>query len=170
MKELFLDIETTGLDPHTGQIIEITILKESGQCLLSTRYNIDPALQTPEVIQAALDYNKLSLDELSFYQPLDKDGITFIATLLKNSLVIAHNVEFDKAFLEQTSLRLTAQNLFKSVKWDCTMQRLAKSKSIKSGRVKLPNMQSHNVPHSSLHDCQNARLLWQSFTPQDWNW
>ena len=170
MKELFLDIETTSLDPLTGQIIEITILKESGQCLLSTRYSIDQTLQTPEVIKAALNYNKLSLDELSLYRPLDKDEITFIATLLKNNLVIAHNVEFDKAFLEQTSLRLTSKNIFKSVKWECTMQRLAKSKGIKSGRVKLPNMQSHNVPHSSLHDCQNARLLWQSFTPQDWNW
>lgn len=170
MKELFLDIETTSLDPLTGQIIEIAIVDSTGRCLLSTRYNIDPTLQTPEEIQSALDYNKLSLDELSLYRPLDADEIIFIATLLKNSLVIAHNFEFDKAFLEQTSLRLTAQNLFKSVKWNCTMQRLAKSKGIKSGRVKLPNMQSHNVPHSSLHDCQNARLLWQSFTPQDWNW
>ena len=176
-KKVFLDLETTGLIPQSGQIVEIAIVDEIGRCLLSTRYNINPTLclQTAAEIDAALAYNKLTRDELSLYRPIDKFDLSTIEAILTSAEVtIGHNIGFDKSFLEATSERVLGYNCFKSVKWECTMEMLAKSKKIKSGRVKLPNMQLGAIAHSALSDCQNARLLWLSLSlteksSPDWN-
>ena len=133
-RKIFLDVETTGLDPLTSQIVEIAIIDETGRCLLSTRYNLDSALhlQTDREIDAALSYNRLTREELALYRPIDKYDLSTIEAILTSAEVtIGHNINFDKAFLEVTSERVLGYNCFKSVKWECTMQMLAKSKGIK---------------------------------------
>jgi DNA polymerase III epsilon subunit-like protein len=177
-KKIFLDSETTGLDPKTGQIVEIAIVDETGRCLLSTRYNLDCTLQlqTDKEIDAALEYNKLTREELSLYRPIDKFDLSTIEAILTSAEVaIGHNVSFDKSFLESTSERVLGYNCFEAVKWECTMDMLAKAKGIKSGRVKLPCMQLSAIAHSALSDAQNARLLYQSLDTTkelspEWNW
>jgi DNA polymerase III epsilon subunit-like protein len=177
-KKVFLDLETSSLDPQAGQIVEIAIVDETGRCLLSTRYNLDHTLhlQTDKEIDAALEYNKLTREELSLYRPIDKFDLSTIEAILTSAEVtIGHNISFDKSFLESTSERVLGYNCFESVKWECTMAMLAKSKGIKSGRVKLPCMQLDAIAHSALSDAQNARLLYQSLEPSEnkspeWNW
>jgi DNA polymerase III epsilon subunit-like protein len=176
MRKLFLDLETTGLDPLTGQILEIAIIDETGRCLHSTRYNIDESLrlESDEEINAALEYNKLSREELALYLPLDKFSLLALEALLTCNEVIGHNISFDKSFLEASSNRILGYNCFQSVTWTCTMAMLAKSKSIKSGRVKLPNMKLNAIAHSALSDADNCRLLYQALQPKppsaEWNW
>jgi DNA polymerase III epsilon subunit-like protein len=164
-KTLFIDLETTSLCPLTGEIIEIAIVDEAGRCLLSTRYNIDESLKlkSNREIDSALEYNKLSREELSLYRSIDRfDLSTIQAILLSASLVVGHNVSFDASFLSETSKRILGYDCFANVEYTCTMALLAKSKSIKSGRVKLPNMQLASIAHSALSDAQNCRLLYQS--------
>jgi DNA polymerase III epsilon subunit-like protein len=164
-KTIFLDLETTSLNPLMGEVVEIAIVDEAGRCFLSTRYNIDESLrlQSSKETDAALEYNKLSRKELALYRSIDKFDLSTIEAILNSSdLVIAHNAEFDKAFLEKTSERILGYNCFQSLKWDCSMAKLAKARGIKSGRIKLPNMQLDSVPHSALSDAQNCRLLYQS--------
>jgi DNA polymerase III epsilon subunit-like protein len=178
MNNIFIDIESTGLDHKTGQIVEIAIVDSTGRCLLSTRYDVDYnlKLQPLQEIKAALDYNRLTEDVLSLYKPIDKHNLSLIEAILTQAdLVIAHNADFDRSFLEETSNRLLGFNCFKSIKWGCSMALLAKSKGIKSGRVKLPNMQLGNIPHSALSDAQNCRLLYQSLelsssSEPTWDW
>lgn len=176
-KTVFIDLETTSLIAEVGQIVEVAIVDVAGRCLLSTRYNVDESLrlQTAEEIDGALSYNKLQREELSLYRPIDKFDLSTIEAILNYSdLVVAHNFNFDKAFLEETSKRILGYNCFQSLTWACSMAKLAKDRGIKSGRVKLPVMQLDSIAHSALSDCQNARLLWLSLTPDenaapDWN-
>ncbi len=170
MKTFYLDLETSSLDPKTGQILEIAIVDDTGRCLLSTRYNVDESLklQTADEIDGALAYNKLSRKELGLYRPIDKFDLSTVYRILTSAdLVVAHNAEFDKSFLEKTSERVLGYNCFQHLKWECSMTKLAKKRGIKSGRVKLPNMQLDSIAHSALSDCQNARLLWMSMTPDE---
>lgn len=175
MKNLFVDVETTGLNPAISQVVEIAIINETGRCLLSTRYAVDLTLNLQHIndINTALEYNKLSFNELALYTPLNKYGLMQIAALLAGNKVIAHNSEFDKAFLEAASDRVLGYNCFNEIPWDCSMKALAKSKGIKSGRIKLPCMSLDSIAHSALSDAQNCRLLWQSLTEEknnDWQW
>jgi DNA polymerase III epsilon subunit-like protein len=177
-KTLFLDCETTGLDPLAAQIVEIAIVDEVGRCVLATRYNIDESLrlQSDKEIDSALEYNKLSREELSLYHPIDKFDLSTIEAILNSAdLVVGHNINFDASFLSETSKRILGHDCFANVEYTCTMTMLAKSKGIKSGRVKLPNMQLDNIAHSALSDAQNCRLLYQSLKPSEnsspeWNW
>lgn len=173
MKTFFLDFETTGLNVELAQIVEVAIIDETGRCLLSTRYKpSNLGLQTELEIQEALDYNKLSLEELNLYPELDRQSLHLLCKILTSAdIICSHNVEFDKAFLEKESYRLFNHNLFYELNWICTMKLYAKSKNIKAGRIKLPNMQLDSVPHSALSDAQNARLLYQSLqgpSKNDW--
>ncbi len=177
LKKLFIDLETSSLDPKTGQIVEIAIVDSIGRCMLSTRYdaNFGLNLQTDKEIDAALAYNKLTREELSLYRPIDKFDLSTIEAILTSAdLVVAHNAKFEKSFLEQTSERELGYNCFQSVTWACSMELLAKSKNIKSGRAKLPNMSLESIAHSALSDAQNCRLLYQSLTTElsapVWDW
>lgn len=176
-RKIFLDVETTGLIAATSQIVEIAIVDETGRCLLSTRYNLDPelSLQTDKEIDSALEYNKLTRKDLSLYRPIDKFDLSTIECITAMNTVIGHNISFDKSFLEATSERVLGYNCFKSVEWECTMAMLAKDKRIKSGRIKLPNMSLDSIAHSALSDAQNARLLYKSLSSDeslepDWVW
>lgn len=172
----FLDVETTGLNPNKSQIVEIAIVDETGRCLHSTRYDFyRNGLQTDTEIDAALAYNKLTREELSFYPKCSLEELRFICNILKRAnYVVAHNVAFDSAILKETSIRLCGEDLFNDINYKCSMLKLAEQKGIKSGRIKLPNLQLNPIAHSALSDAQNCRLLWLSLNTElqinDWNW
>lgn len=168
---IFLDVETTGLNCATCSIVELAIVDETGRCLLSTRYA--PTGLISKENEEALEYNKLDLDDLLLYPTLGKEELNLIKRLFKNQIVVAHNVEFDSKFLIKTSMEVFGENIFKEVDWVCSMKLYAASKNIKSGRIKLPNLQTDSIPHSALSDTQNCRLLYQSLTKTsnpEWNW
>lgn len=173
---VFLDLETTGLDLEKSQIVEIAIVNEAGRCLHSTRYDFyRNDLQTDVEIDAALAYNKLSREELNFYPKCSLEELQFILNILKRAdYVVAHNAAFDSAILKETSIRFCNEDIFQSINYECSMKKLAKQKGIKSGRIKLPNMQLDSIAHSALSDVQNCRLLWLSLNTElkanDWNW
>jgi DNA polymerase III epsilon subunit-like protein len=175
----FIDLETTGLEHDKVQIVELAIVCETGRCLLSTRYGLNPTinLQTDSEIDAALSYNKLTREELGLYGKMTSDSLFDIYNLLAcRDFVVAHNSGFDYGVLKETSLRLIGKDIFKDLIWKCSMKEFAKEKGIKSGRVKLPNLQLNPIAHSALSDVQNCRLLWASLeinkenSSSDWNW
>jgi DNA polymerase III epsilon subunit-like protein len=170
--ELFIDLETTGLTFETAQIVELAIVDINGRCLLSTRYGLDNTLklQTATEIDKALEYNKLTRDELELYPPMGLNALALVHEILKSgSLVVGHNISYDMGILTATSTRLFGSDIFRDLKTYCTMGYYAKSLGIKSGRKKLPNLQLDSVPHSALSDVQNCRLLYQQLNPPSVN-
>ncbi|MFZ9820311.1 MAG: DNA polymerase III subunit epsilon [Methylophilaceae bacterium] len=98
MRKIFLDTETTGLDPNQGhRIIEIAAVEMINRQLSNNQFHvyINPER---EIDEAAQEVHGLTLDFLSdkaLFQDIAQDFIDFIA----DSELIIHNAPFDLGFL-----------------------------------------------------------------------
>ena len=98
MRKIFLDTETTGLDPNQGhRIIEIAAVEMINRQLSNNQFHvyINPER---EIDEAAQEVHGLTLDFLSdkaLFQDIAQDFIDFIA----DSELIIHNAPFDLGFI-----------------------------------------------------------------------
>ena len=98
MRKIFLDTETTGLDPNQGhRIIEIAAVEMINRQLSNNQFHvyINPER---EIDEAAQEVHGLTLDFLSdkaLFQDIAQDFIDFIA----DSELIIHNAPFDLSFI-----------------------------------------------------------------------
>jgi len=98
MRKIFLDTETTGLDPNQGhRIIEVAAVEMINRQLSNNQFHvyINPER---EIDEAAQEVHGLTLDFLSdkaLFQDIVEDFIDFIA----DSELIIHNAPFDLGFL-----------------------------------------------------------------------
>jgi ATP-dependent DNA helicase DinG len=94
---LFLDLETTGLNPETHQIIEVAAIRRtlSGgareyQTLVNPGVSIDPFIQRLTGIS----------DEMTQTAPILSDIQPELEDLLEGVFLVAHQASFDVSFLE----------------------------------------------------------------------
>ena len=103
----FLDVETTGLDPYWGdRICEIAVLKtRDGKVLDKFETLINPGRRNP---QQAVSVNGIT-DEMVKKAPFFRDIAWDISSLLKDTVMVAHNAPFDLGFLhaEFSSIKLS---------------------------------------------------------------
>jgi DNA polymerase-3 subunit epsilon len=98
VREIVLDTETTGLDPHAGhRIIEIGCVELYNHVPTGRTYHvyIDPQRDVPE---EAYQVHGLDRDFLSRYPTFDRRADDFLAFIGSDPLVI-HNAQFDMAFV-----------------------------------------------------------------------
>ena len=116
-RALFIDLETTGLDSATDQIIELSAVpfsfnKEDGDVgALERPYSSfeDPGRPIPETASKITGIT----DDMVRGRKIDDAAV--LALLAKAELVISHNASFDRPFLER---RIPA---FAKVRWGCSM-------------------------------------------------
>jgi len=98
MRQIFLDTETTGLDPNQGhRVIEIAAVEMNNRQLTTNHYhtylnperNIDPAAQ---------EVHGITLEFLQD-KPIFKDIAAEFLNFIKDSEIIIHNAPFDVGFL-----------------------------------------------------------------------
>ena len=98
MRQVFLDTETTGLDPNQGhRIIEIAAVEINNRQLSENQFHI---FVNPErdIDAAAQEVHGITLEFLkdkSFFQDIAEDFLNFI----QGSELIIHNAPFDIGFL-----------------------------------------------------------------------
>lgn len=98
MRQVFLDTETTGLDPNQGhRIIEIAAVEINNRQLSENQFHI---YVNPErdIDAAAQEVHGITLEFLkdkSFFQDIAEDFLNFI----QDSELIIHNAPFDIGFL-----------------------------------------------------------------------
>ena len=104
-KQIFLDTETTGLDPKQGhRIIEIAAIEFNNRqptnrrfhSYINTERDIDPAAE---------EVHGLSIDFLQD-KPLFKDVVNDFLAFVQNSEVVIHNAPFDVGFINAELGRL----------------------------------------------------------------
>lgn len=93
----FLDIETTGGSPAYNRIIDIGIVKTDGQKIIKEYETlVNPGTTLSPFITQLTGINSEELvDAPSFYEVKDE-----VLELLKDSVLVAHNVRFDYGFLK----------------------------------------------------------------------
>lgn len=98
MRQIFLDTETTGLDPKSGhKIIEIAAVEMLNRQVTDNQFHVylNPMR---EIDEAAQEVHGLTLEFLSD-KPLFKDIANDFITFIKGSELVIHNAPFDLGFL-----------------------------------------------------------------------
>lgn len=112
----FLDIETTGLSPARDRIIEIAAIRvEEGKIVETFEQLVNPEQGIPPEITRITGISPAQVANAPrFYDIKDT-----IARLTENSIVVAHNVQFDYGFLRHEFKRYGESFSRKKV---CTVQ------------------------------------------------
>lgn len=91
-----IDVETTGLEPSSDRITQISLRKvQGGEVVKSWSSYVYPGISVPLTVQnlTGITDERLSL-EPAFYQIEDE-----ILSFISDSIIVGHNVEFDLDFL-----------------------------------------------------------------------
>ena len=93
----FIDFETTGLSPSSGdRICEIAILKSKGGEIIDSFHTlINPGRQISAGAQAVNNITDEMVENAPCFREIAQDVLTFI----EDSIIVAHNASFDMKFL-----------------------------------------------------------------------
>ena len=99
MRELIFDTETTGFDPMTGdRLIEIGLVEMVDRSLTGNHYHqyVNPEREVPE---SAVKIHGLTSDFLKNKEVFSDVMDEFLAYVGDDSVLVAHNAEFDMKFI-----------------------------------------------------------------------
>lgn len=154
---MFLDVETTSLDPKAGEIIELAIapfdydtdgrIVAVGAALHQLN---EPAYPIPSEITAITGLT----DELVAGHALDVSAIE--AIIGRADIILAHNAAFDRPFVERLS------PIFAAKAWGCTMCDVPwKDEGFEGRRLSdlLGGFQYFFDAHRAVDDCEAGIAL-----------
>lgn len=99
-----LDLETTGLNSESDEIIEIGAIKFHGKQVIDTFHSlVNPKRPLPYRIQVLCGLSQSEVDAAPPFSALGDRLISFLET----NLIIGHTISFDLSFLAQKGIRLT---------------------------------------------------------------
>lgn len=103
-KLVFLDIETTGLDPRNDEILEVAMIKRTDSAPgadINVTFSLE--IDTERASPRALEINRYEerFDELAAMQVTDDVAARLLFTTLRDAIVVANNVFFGLRFIEQ---------------------------------------------------------------------
>jgi DNA polymerase-3 subunit epsilon len=148
-----VDVETTGASARFGRIIELGILRvEKGVVVETFESLVNPGQELPEFITKLTGITDKHLKRAPTFDDI-KDKVL---DLLTDSVFVAHNVDFDYAFLKQE---------FKRSGYGFNSERMC---TVKLSRSLYPEYKRHNLTeliarfeckrrHRALDD---AKVLW----------
>ncbi|MBM3157302.1 MAG: hypothetical protein FJ004_08480, partial [Chloroflexi bacterium] len=99
-----LDLETTGLNPETDEIIEIGAVRFQGEEVIDTFQTlVNPNRPLPYRIQLLCGIKQADVTNAPPFSDIADSLIAFLGT----DILIGHNVAFDTGFLAQKGIKLT---------------------------------------------------------------
>jgi len=110
LKQIFLDTETTGLDPNLGhRIIEIAAIEINNRQLTNNRFHtyLNPLRDIDSAAQEVHGITLEFLHDKPLFEHIVQDFLNFI----KDSEVIIHNAPFDVGFLNMELGKVSHKNL-----------------------------------------------------------
>ena len=97
-KLAFIDVETTGLQPHIHTICEVAIIRSDG-ATFSTKVKLTQQ-EMQDADQRAFAINGYSQKDMLYGLSHEKSAAA-VAEILQGCKVVGHNVHFDVAFLRE---------------------------------------------------------------------
>lgn len=130
------DFETTGLDSQSDRIIEVGGLKTlKGKVIEEFHSLIKPDIPMSAQAESITGITTDMLQDAPPIEPILKNFLKFI----EGSFLVAHNAEFDWAFLKNASDRIGFQ-----LSWPCFC-------TLKMARQLLPELESKNLDSLAKH-------------------
>lgn len=174
---IFLDTETTGLNPELDEILQISIINESGDILLDSY--IKPERNTEW--EAAEEINHIHYDMVKD-APLASDIAPRIFEIIANAkAVIAYNISFDWEFILKT-LKNNGYDFDEKVpELKCCMERFAEvygewdeyrqcfrwQKLSTAANYYYPKVKWRGQAHGSLADTFMCRDVWHQMNEKN---
>jgi DNA polymerase-3 subunit epsilon len=159
MRTVFLDLETTGLDPRTDEILEIGILDDTGNVLLDSLVRPERHRRWP----GAVAIHGIAPEDVADAPTLDELRPRIIAAVY-DALVVICNAPFDAGFLRY--------DLDAAAEVRCAMLEFAAVYGEWSARhggwhwQKLHVAAAHvgfawdGDSHRAINDCRATRAVW----------
>ena len=148
---LFVDVETTGLNPHKDEIIELAMVPFTytveGE-ILGVQAAFQQLNEPRESIPSEITELTGITNEMVSGKRLDVKLAAKFA--LKPALIIAHNASFDRPFLEQLD------NVFANKPWACSMSEVSWSaEGYESTKLSCLAMEAGFFydKHRAINDC-----------------
>ena len=152
---LIVDLETTGLNPENSEIIEIAALRVEGGIVVDKFHTlIKPSIGfiPPHITKLTGITNALVVDK-----PTIEEVFPHFLKFSENSIIVAHNAQFDMSFLNSVSYQITGKSIQNPVL--CT-QNLAKRLFPDLPSKSLVNLAYHfNIPYNKKHRALEDALV-----------
>ena len=162
LEYVILDVETTGLEPTQHELTEIGALKIKGEELKDVFSSlIRPHRPIPSEITQFTGID----DEMVKDSPSAAEVLPKFIDFINSSILIAHNAEFDLAFIKQHLKQISEKELKNEV--ICTL---------KIARFLFPNLENHKlhtvashlgIPvanrHRAMGDAEATYQIWVKF-------
>jgi DNA polymerase III epsilon subunit family exonuclease len=155
-----VDVETTGLDPQNGRVIELVALRyRGGQIVAEFDTLVSPGdvLVSPEAAAINL-ITPAMLRGKPLFGAIGKDFLDFVGS----DLIVAHNIDFDVEFIRQELIRNSLATDWRPP-GRCTMRagraRFPGHGSLKALATKL-NIPIPDVLHRAKVDTQLCGACW----------
>lgn len=154
---MFLDVETTGLDPKASEIIEMAIMPfeyDTHARIVAVGAPLHQFNEPVDAIPSEITAITGLTDELVAGHALDLGAIE--AFVGRADIILAHNAAFDRPFAERLS------PIFAAKAWGCTMCDVPwKDEGIEGRRLSdlLSNFQYFFDAHRAVDDCEAGIAL-----------
>lgn len=157
----FIDVETTGLSPRSARVCEVAAISFRGADRVSTLAElVNPGMPIPpEVSRIHGITDDMVKDSPSFGGVAPR-----LLAMLENSVIVAHNAEFDLGFLsmefERVGLKFPRLNVVDTL---AIARKNWKFQSNRLGRIAAElNISSENW-HRALSDVEMTRKIFEHF-------
>ena len=153
-----VDVETTGFDPRTDRVVQIAISQLACDGTVQRTWS---SLVNPERDPGPVDVHGLSSTLLDS-APLYRDVATTVAEMVRDRILVAHNVDFDWSFLTREHQRAGAE--LPSRYRLCTMD-LTRRLRVRVPDLRLSSLATHwDVEQRRAHDAiDDTRVLVEIF-------
>lgn len=159
-RTVYVDTETTGLNPKTNAILELAIIDDAGEVLLQSLVNPWPHKEWAEA-QAIHGISP----EMVRHAPLLHDLWPIVFRIIQGARVVFFNAEYDRYFFPNGQLMYC--------EIQCAMLRMAgylKIPSTRGSGYRWPNLKDaaahvghkwEGKAHRAAADAQAARSVWK---------
>ena len=163
---VFLDVETTGLDPKVHEIVEISVVALDGHVLLDTKVKpVNIEVASPRALEVN-GYNEADWAGAPTFDEVKDD----VMAALKHKIIVAQNPTFDRGFVIEALDRCGVEKAYRKVRrhvidtttlaWEhlvpCGLDRLNLEAICEFLEVPL----DRETRHGSLPDAQACRAAY----------
>lgn len=143
-----LDLETTGFDPATDEVLEIAAIKFQGEKILETFQTlVKPATEIPAMVSHITGITVDTVREAPTFEDV-RDNLSIF---LGNLPIVGHNIEFDLTFLEAKGIPILSPQ-FDTLKLSAILLPRLPSYSLDtiSRQLKIVHDQKHRAYSDAL--------------------